>query len=73
MEVKVKLLKKKEQDALNELSKTKGMSPECVLRQAFRVYQTLEKKVELGLINQEDVNKLLGSSDPGLCLAHEGE
>ena len=71
MNVSIDFNKKREIEALNELAKSKGMSPEALMKQAFRFYQTIEKRVELGQIDRKDVSKLLSDNSHGLCLAHE--
>lgn len=52
-------LSNNEQELFDTLVKTKEMTPDQVVKQAVRVYQTIEKKLELGLITPQDLSKLL--------------
>lgn len=52
-------LNEKEQKALNELAKQKGMTPEQVLKQALRFYQTVEVRLAGGQITENQIRDLL--------------
>ena len=55
---------------MQELANKKGMSLESSLKQAMRVYQTLEVRLEKGLVTREEFGDIMGANK-GLCLAHE--
>ena len=54
----------REEKILRDLAKEKGMTFENMLKQAARLYQTLDVRIKKGKIQQSDVNALL--SDPRL-------
>lgn len=57
-------LNEKEVNALNHMCETKGMTPEQVLKHGFRVYQTLDKKIEMGQIQSQDFTDLMRAGMP---------
>lgn len=52
-------MNQREKAALRELSLKKGMSQKAVLRAAFRLYQSLEVRLERNEITWEQVQELL--------------
>ena len=54
-------LNNREKAALKELAQKKGMNQKTVLRTAFRLYQTLEVRLERGDITWNQVQALLES------------
>lgn len=52
-------LNERESKAMDELEKTMGMSPEHILKTSFRLYQTIQVKIQNGEITQKDINAFL--------------
>lgn len=57
-------LNEKEVIALQDMCKAKDMTPEKVLKQCFRVYQTLDKKIEMGQITPQELTSLMRRGMP---------
>lgn len=60
-----------EEKILREMSNKLDMSLENTIMRLVRMGQTLDYRLEKGLISKEEYDKLMGNEN-GLCLAHKG-
>lgn len=65
-------LNEKETKALEDMCKAKDMTPEQVIKQGFRFYQTIDKKLELGIITQDQYSDFMRLGMPSKLNPEQG-